>query len=219
MRKDITPEMRAAIEAAGITTALACRLDFRSGSVFVWTGMHPIQPTGSGDSLLDGNIFDPLAYGVVVDIGENTYSLSGSDALPITLNVPSSPDITIAAAQTYPNEYQSRPAIVWRAIRIDTGNPLAEPVWAFRRIRAGTMDKVEVQADGTSHRFILNIESHVGRISNASNQTYLNQRTYDPNDSSQDFAAAIANGDVAPTKAATKSYGGGGGYSPNQAME
>ena len=213
-----TPELVSAVAAPSITTALAARLDFRAGTEFIWTGVGSITaPSNTGDSLLDGQTFDALSP-QMIDIGENTFSMSGSGELTVTLNVPGDPDVTIAAAQVYPAEYQSRSAVIWRAVKIDTGNPLARPVWLFRRIRSGTMDKLEVQADGTSHRFMLTIESHSGRISNATNQTYLNQRFYDPNDSSQDYATSIANGDPAPTKASAPQHGGGSGGRNNQAL-
>lgn len=210
MRPGTNAELTAALAAAGITTALCARLEFQSETLFVWTGAHPIQPTGKGDALLDGNTFHPLVNGVMVDVGENAFSYSGSAELPITINVPSAPPIAIAAAQTFPAEYQGRTAILWRAVKIVGNDPLAPPAWLFRRIRSGTMDKVEVVADGQSHRITLTIESHQGKVSNASNQTYLDQRKYDPNDSSQDFAASIANGDPAPAKGSAGS--GGVGY-------
>jgi hypothetical protein len=215
-----TPELVSAVTAPTITTAIAARLNFKSGTIFLWTGIGTIiAPANTGDSVLDGQTFDALAH-EMVEIGENTFSMGGSGELVITLNVPAAPDVTIAAASVYPNEYQGRSAVLWRVVKIDTGNPLAQPVWLFRRIRSGTMDKVSIQADGTYHKFALTIESHSGKISNVTNQTYLNQRRYDSNDSSQDFAPSIANGDPAPTKANTAGvyspadYGGGygGGY-------
>lgn len=219
--RDNTPQLVSAVTAPTITTALAARLDFRSGTVFVWTGVGSIVvPANSGDSLIDGQTFDALAH-ELIDIGENTYTMGGSGELVVTLNVPAAPDVTIAAASVFPNEYQGRSAVLWRAIKIDTGNPLEAPQWLWRRIRSGTMDKVEIQADGTYHKFTLTIESHSGKISNATNQTYLNQRQYDPSDSSQDYAPSIANGDPAPTKATAATvptnFGGGGqgGYRYN----
>ncbi len=212
-----TPELVSAVAAPTITTALAARLDFKSGTVFVWTGVGSIiAPSNTGDSLLDGQTFDALAH-EMVDIGDNTFSMGGSGELLITLNVPAAPDVTIAAASVYPNEYQGRSGVLWRVVKIDTGNPLAEPVWLFRRIRSATMDKVEIQADGTYHKFALTLESHSGKISNATNQTYLNQRRYDPNDSSQEYSVSIANGDPAPTKASSAGsgvsfYDSGGSY-------
>lgn len=201
MRDGNTPQLEGAVSAPSITTYIAARLEFKSETLFVWTGINAIQVKGQGDWRLDGNTFDPLVNGVVVDIGENTFTMNGSNELQIALNIPSDATIAIAASQTYPNEYQSRPATFWRAIKVSSGDPLAEPVFIFRPIRTGRMDKVEIQADGSSHKFLLTIESHQSFISNASNQTYLNQRDYDTNDSSQDYAPSIANGDPAPSYA------------------
>lgn len=201
---DNSPQLIGAVTAPSITTAIAARLAFKSGTINLWTGIGSIiAPNNSGDSLLDGRQFDAIAH-ELIDIGENTYSMNGSGEFTLTLNVPAAPDITIAAASVYPSEYQGRSAVLWRAIKIDSGDPLAQPVWLFRRIRSATMDKVEIQADGSYHKFVLTLESHSGKITNATNQTYLNQRRYDPNDRSQDFAPSIANGDPAPTKAAPR---------------
>lgn len=216
MRDNTTPEIIGIISAPAITTALCARLDFKNETLCIWTGAHPIQPTGSGDSLLDGNRFEPLAEGVVVDTGENTYSYTGSDEFQISLAVPTSPNATLAAAETYPAEYQTRPATIWRALLWPQADPLAAPIWLFRRIRSGSMDKVEITNDGTNHNFNLTIESHQALISNATNQTYLDQKNYDPSDTSQDYAASIANGDPAPAKSSmVSSLGGGSGGGSN----
>ena len=226
MRDNSTPELISAISAPAITTYIAARLAFKSETLFVWTGINAIQPNGSGDYLLDNHTFDPLVAGVMVELGENTFTMAGSNELTVSLNIPSDPTIAIAAAQTYPDEYQGREATLWRAIMVRPSDPLAEPAWLWRRIRSGAMDKVEIQADGMSHRFNLTIESHQANISNASNQTYLNQRDYDPTDASQDYAPAIANGDPAPSKTYLGGYaqgaslfGGVGGYFLNKIAE
>lgn len=202
MRNGVTPEVNAALGAAGIVTGIAARLEFQSETLFVWTGAARIQPTGSGESLLDGNTFEPLAEGVIIDVGENTYSMTGSDEFTIALAIPSDAGTAIIASQVYPAEYQSRTAIIWRTFLYPQADPLAPPIWLFRRIRTGAMDKVEVQNDGSTNKFILTIESHQATISNATGQTYLDQKKYDPADTSQDYAVSIANGDPAPSKGA-----------------
>lgn len=210
MRSGITSQELEIVGGGTVTTAIAARLEFASETVFIWTGVGAIQPTGSGDSLLDGNVFDPLAAGVAVEIGANSMSYSGSDELTITLAVPSSPHATIAAAQVIPGEYQGRQVTIWRALLWRPADPLAEPVWRFRRIRTGSMDKLEVSDDGNSHNLTLTVESHQALVSNATNQTYLDQRRYDPADTSQDYAASIANGDPAPSKPVVSVSGGSG---------
>lgn len=209
MRDAMTPDVLGAIGAPVITTALLARLDFQSGPVFLWTGLDAMQPTGMGDPLLDGNTFDPIAEGIAVEIGENTFTQSGSDELQINLAVPAEMNVALAAAQTYPFEYLTRDATIWRALRIPSADPLAAPVWAIRRVRSGAMYKLEFQFDGSQHNVMLTIESHQSLISNATNQTYLDQSKYDPADTSQNYAVACANGSPAPTAGTvvTPSYG------------
>ena len=204
MREGTTQQVIDILAAQGITTALCARLDFKSETLCVWTGVDAIDPTGSGDSLLDGCHFDPLAGGIVLNVGDDAYSYTGSDPLDITLAIPSAPEIVIAAAQTFPDEYLARPVTIWRALLIRPSDPLAQPLWLFRRVRSGAMDRLEVSNDGLTHTFKLTIESHASLISSSSQATYLDQKDrYDSTDTSQDYAVSIANGGDVP-----KSSGG-----------
>ena len=196
MRPGTTQAFLDAVEAAGIRTALLARFDFATGPAFLWSGSHAIEVKGSGDSLLDNNTFDPLANGVVVQIGDNSFSYTGSEALTISLAIPASPSDEIAIATAYPDEWRARPATLWRAIMIQPSDPLAEPGWMFRRVRSGAMDKLEIQNDSTMRTLTLTIEGHASLISTATNSTYLDQPRFDANDTSQRHAVAIANGDL-----------------------
>ncbi len=200
MRPGTDATMLSVLGAPKLVTAYCIRLDFQSETIAIWTGHDAIQPTGSADELLDGLTFDPLVAGVMIDIGENSFSNAGSEEFTMSLAIPASPNATIAAASVLPAEYQSRPATVWRALLYPQANPLAQPIWLFRRIRTGAMDKVEITNDGQSHNFQLTIESHQSLISSANNSTWLDQEKFDPTDTSQRSAVAIANGDPAPSK-------------------
>ncbi|MCI1143236.1 hypothetical protein MOP88_14445 [Sphingomonas sp. WKB10] len=167
----------------------------------IWTGAEQLTVQGSADSLLNNMTFEPLVHGVVLDIGENNMSMSGSDALKIALGIPNDPSISVSAAMVDPDEYQARQATLWRAIMIASATPGAPPTWAFRRIRTGRMDTLEISDDGTSRKFVLGIEGHAGLISSATNQTYQTQKALDPSDTSQDYVLSCANGSPAPTKA------------------
>jgi hypothetical protein len=207
MRAGITSQVQDTLNSGTIVTAMAARLDFQSETLLVWTGASTIQANGSGDTLLDGNVFQPFAQGVPVDVGENSFSLSGSAEFQMSIAIPSDAGTGITASQVYPSEYQGRPATVWRVFLVPQADPLAAPIWIFRRIRSGAMDKVEITNDGSTNKFTLTIESHQSSITNATNQTWLDQRKYDPNDSSQDFAVSIANGDPAPSKGSNAGAG------------
>lgn len=209
MRVGTNSEILAALEAAGITTALLATLEFKSETINVWTGVGELTVNGSGDSLLNGKAFTPLAHGVVVNIGDNSFTMSGSDALTISLAIPSAPSQAIGAASVHPDEYQGRNATLWRALMIAPPGAGTPPAWVFRRVRSGAMDMVEVSGDGLSHIFTLTIEGHASMISNATGSTYMDQKRFDPADTSQAYVAACANGDPAPQKYSAGSFGGG----------
>jgi hypothetical protein len=214
MRTGITTEVLNALEAAGITTALMARLDFESETVCVWTGASELTIHGSADTVLNDQTFYPLAHGIIVEIGDNSFSYSGSEALEVALGIPASPSLAIEAALVNPSEYQSRSATIWRALLIKDEWSLAEPVWTFRRIRSGIMDLIEFSGDGQSRTFKLTIEGHAANISQATNSSYLDQPKFDPSDYSQQWAPTLANGGEAPSKAS--SAGWVGAVSPAQ---
>jgi hypothetical protein len=212
MRVGTNAEVLAALAAKGITTAILGRLDFKNETIGIWTGADSLTVTGSADSLLNNMTFDPLVHGVVLDIGENNMSMAGSDSLKVTLGLPGDPSVAVSAAMVDPDEYQARPATLWRAIMITSPTPGAPATWAFRRIRTGRMDTLEVSNDGSVQKFTLGIEGHAGLISAATGQTYQSQSALDPADTSQDYVLACANGSPAPSRGGPVGGFWGGAY-------
>lgn len=196
----------------GITTGYLVSFDFLSGPVHVCTLPMAITPAGSGDTLLDGVTFQPISNGVAVAVGDNSFSYLGSEALSLTLAIPDTPTDTMVAAAISADEYQTRTAVVWRAIIVTPAGATSAAEWNFRRVRAGSMDELVIKNDGQQHTLALTIEGHAGMISNASGSTYLDQKTkFDEVDTSQDYAASLANSRGAPAASAAGGGGGGGG--------
>ena len=208
MTKGLGTDWQNALAAAGIRTGWLARFDFESETVRVCTLADSLTVSGTGDAALDGGTFSPIGDGAVVTVGENGYSYQGSEALRLSLAIPSSPSIAIANAGIYPSEYLGRMAWVWRAIMTTDPTATTPGVWAFRRIRAGAMDQVRVTHDGEQHLFELTIEAHSSMISQATNASYLDQPLFDPGDHSQDFAVNIANGSPAPARRAATGLAG-----------
>lgn len=202
MRDNVTAEWQAALEAQGIQTALMGYLDFKSEPIRLWTGWTTIQPMGSGDIYLDNFVFDPVAEGVPIQIGENTFSFQGSDELSLALAVPENAPDALVAASLDSNEYKGRKAIIWRALMISAPDAATPAVWSFRRVRSGSMDKLSLSNDGQQRLFTLTIESHSASITNASASTYLDQPLFDPADTSQAYAVSIANDPRVPGRLA-----------------
>lgn len=203
MRDGINAEWLAALEAQGIRTAIMGFLDFKSEPIRLWTGWTAIQPMGSGDTQLDNFIFEPIANGLPIQIGENTFSYQGSDELSMALAVPETAPDALVAASLDSTEYKGRRAILWRALMITPPDTVSPAIWSFRRVRSGTMDKLSLTHDGQQRLFTLTIESHSASITNASASTYLDQPLFDANDTSQAYAVSIANDPRVPGRLAT----------------
>ena len=171
MRDGITGPWLDALEAEGIRTAIMGYLDFKSEPIRLWTGWTTIQPMGSGDIYLDNYVFDPIAEGIPIQIGDNSFSYQGSEELSLALAVPQTAPDALVAASLDSMEYKGRKAILWRALMITPANAVAPAVWAFRRVRSGTMDKLSLSYDGQQRLFTLTIESHSASITNASAST------------------------------------------------
>lgn len=194
--RNLSQEWSDALDASSIQTAMAMRLEFLNETLFIWTGSHSITVANTGDPLLDGNTFDPLVAGAMIQIGDNAYSYSGSDAFTLTLGVPHDLHPEIAAAQVYPTEYQARPAYLWRTMIVGQATATSPAQMQFRRLRSGNMDKVSVARSRDTSTFALTIESFASFVGNASNSTYQDQKTkFDPTDISQDYSTQIANGE------------------------
>jgi hypothetical protein len=215
MAKGLSQDWVDALAKSGVKSYLMARLDFANESVFVWTGPYPIRPSGTGDAQLDNQTFLPLIPDVVVDVSANTYSLTdGADAMTLTLGISSTSHPELAAAEAFPDEYQSRPAIIWRCMVIELPTLNGPAQYAYRRIRTGSMDQVIVQDDGESSKFVLTIEGFATFVTNSSQSNYLSQQKFDPTDRSQEFAIQIANGEPTPM-GSTSVYGAGSGFGSN----
>ena len=203
-----------ALAEKGITTAQLLRLEFRSETLFVWTGGYAITPTSSGDTKLDGNTFAAFASGTPVDIGDNSYSTQGSNALTLSLSLPASLPDVLQLAEIDESEYLARPAYMWRAVMVAQAGLATPATWLFKRVRTGVIDTLVFGADGSSFNAKLTIGSHASYISAASQSRYSDQRRFDPNDTSQDYqytvtgTQAISN---APSYASNGNTGAGGG--------
>jgi hypothetical protein len=201
-----------ALAQLGIIQVTLARFEFQSETVCAWTGTHILPVTGTTDPLLNGMVFEPLGNGALVNIGDNSFSYSGSEAMAISLSIPKPVPSTMFNASVEPSEYQTRMAYVWRGIMIQKPNATTPAQWAFQRVRAGAMDELAITNDGEQHTFTLTIEGHASMISAATGSTYLDQQKFDPTDTSQDFAVSIMNNARAPTRSGYGPTNAGGGF-------
>jgi len=201
--RDLDSDWLAFLDRAGLSSFWLARLEFASETQFVWTGTGDLAVSGTGDTELDGNTFHALTPGVLVNVGDNVIQYGGSDALPVSIGIPSSPPAALSAAVIDATEYQGRMAWFWQCVQHTAPLPGAAAVWLFKRIRAGFMDTLTVRNDGETHTFTLGVESHQAMVTGAARRTLpLLKAISGGTDIAGDFAANIANNSPAPARAA-----------------
>lgn len=203
----------AALTARVIRPVFFAYLDIVGDPLRACTAEMSLQPFGSGDSDLDGQVFDALNP-TIVDIGPVAMKSGGSDSLTARLSGIVGLDDALLAVIGNKANWQGRVARLWRMIRDENGAQQG----AIQHYYTGYMVALDVEGSPESQTINLTIESYLVAFSQASNRTYLDQDRFDPGDLSAKAAIAIANGisgnpliSNTPVGAGAGSFGGGSG--------
>ena len=202
----------AALDAAVIRPVFFCYLDIIGDPLRACTAGGSIRFDTTGDSDLDGHIFDGIDP-TFVDIGPVRNKDGGSDAVTAKLSGIVVLDAELLAIIGDRANWQGRTARLWRMIRDEFGNQRG----ALQHYYTGWMTSLTVTGAPGNQTIDLSIESYLAAFSAASNRTYLDQESFDPDDLSARAAVALANGNSAsPLVSGTPTMFGsglsGGGY-------
>lgn len=188
MSRDLHSATATALDASTIYPAWLIRLDIKDDPVFVWTGLGPIVFTGTGDTALDGFVFDGVASaGTISSIVD---AANGSQAVTLQLAGVDLNDATLRQVVFDENVWQARAAWMWLVLFDSTGTMIGAPT----RVKTGRMDQmtVEDQADNTG-AVNCQIESQQAYASEALYTRYSEQTDYYAADISQAYVWDLAN--------------------------
>jgi hypothetical protein len=196
---------KAAIEGPAFASAYFLFLDFKDDPLRFTTFGQDTVVASSGDAELDGTY--PAFGGRLVDVGDVSNSESGSDTLTITLSGIVSIDTDLLADIGDKSQWQGRLCRIWCRIYDENG---VVPQGAIFPIYTGYMSSVRIASEPESQTLQLSVENWLAAFSQASNRSYLNQKDYDPADTSAQATIAASNGIRRETGGATSGgYGGG----------
>ena len=188
-------------------------LDVRGDPLRIWTGPMNITLSGQSDTPLNG---EWLASSGLVEIGEIVDDENGSG--PTTLSMsgvdPGEPGFKQIIADG--RLWRLRKGIIWLSYMNDQGELAFTP----RRKKTGRMDDLRMLQDESSSQIMLNLEGFAARAAEALGTRYSEQRDVDPTDTSQDYAADLANRQppIGDPDAARNRGGGGTGGGRNSSM-
>lgn len=199
--------------------AVILYLDVKDDPLFAWTGIGdlPFVAAQTGDPSLDGFTF--YGTGNIVEVGQVSEGVGGSDALEITM-----PGVDIAEPMMRQlirdqRRWQFRRAVVWlMALDPDTDVIAGKPF----RIKTGRMDAMPYLEDDEKGVIKVKIEGQQAYSNQALSTRYSEQLDIDATDTSQNWVHSLANmtaelgkssgSSPANNQALNGSYGGGGGF-------
>lgn len=165
-------------------------LDFRDDPIRVTNAPYSFTFAGTGDPDLDGHTFravDPR----VVSVGAVKAREGGSDTLTLQLSGLAGVDDELMTEVGDRARWAGRDCRLWRGMLDPANLQRVGQLWSYF---TGYMATPRVLGDRQSQVIQLEVETYLAFFGQASNRSYLDQRSYDPNDGSAELSIAIANG-------------------------
>lgn len=169
--------------------------------------------SGTGDANLDGSTF--LAFDPrVIQIGEVANAEGGSDTLQIDISAATGVAADLMSEIIDVTKWRGRLVRLWFRVYDPTGATAQGAIVAYY---TGYASSVTVLPSAKNQVIRLSVENYLASFNQASNRSYLSQKSYDSNDSSAEATLAAANmGRGAPTSGGSVpgdygTVGGGGG--------
>lgn len=146
--------------------------------------------TGTGDTDLDGFTFTAFG-GSLLDVSDIANSDTGSDTLTVTLSGIVNIDTSLVNDFGNKSLWQGRTARIWTRIYDETGTTAQG---AITSLYTGYMASLRFSAEPSQQKIELSIENYLAYTTHPSERSYLNQKDYDPADTSAAATIAAANG-------------------------
>lgn len=197
----LDPTAEAAV-AAPFARADFLFLDIAGDPLRVTTHGKDVTFTGTGDADLDGFTFVSFG-GQLLDISNVGNADSGSDTRTITLSGILDMDLTLLDDIGNKALWQGRTVRTWFQLYDPNG---ATAQGAIVQDYTGYMSKVSVPTAPDSQKIVLSAENYLAFTTQASNRSLLNQKDYDPSDTSAGATIACSNG-LSRSTGATASTG------------
>lgn len=196
---------RAALAGSVVQPSYFAYLDIVGQPFRVTTANADVTFSATGDADLDGQTFSAISP-EVVEVGDVVHSEGGSETLNCSLSGLLNGDLDTLNTIGNKASWQGRKARLWVWIHDENGTAQG----AIAPYYTGYMVAIEIQPSPDSQVIRLQIENYLAALNEASQRTYLGQKTFDATDLSPQAILAAVNG-ARRGPASGLGFGGGGG--------
>lgn len=178
-------------------------LDIATDPLRATSGLYDKTFSGTGDADLDGFTFQSLNHDLV-SVSEVQHRETGAESVKAALSgliVNNSGLLTLIGTRA---NWQGRAARLWWYLVDGNEAQIGEVVPYY----TGYMSEISIAGSSDGQTIVVEIESYLASLAEASGKTYLMQAEFDAGDLSAQASIAVANGTSGAGAAAA---GGGGG--------
>lgn len=187
MSRDLTTETAQALQEPSVRPVLIGRLDILSDPVYAWTGPGLFVPTGSGDTALDGNSYDPAEAFLDLSVINEDQDIGGPVTITATAHLSDEPLLRQLVRDR--REWRARPAYLWLGL-LDENEQAVIPYPT--RIKTGVMTNMAINRDTKNASVDVTIDSDLGNARSAAFR-WLDHSRFHPNDNWSSYILRLAN--------------------------
>jgi hypothetical protein len=180
-------------------------LDILGDPIRATTAPYSIAVSGTGDADLDGHTFSAVDA-TFVGVSPVQNKEGGSSTVTVTLSGLIGIDSDLLNQIGNKANWQGRTARLWQMM-YDENLQRVGNIWPFY---TGYMNVPRIVGDATQQTIVIEVESYLAFLKQASGRSYLSQNEYDPGDLSAEASIAVANGtNLIPSSSAGQGLMGG----------
>lgn len=176
MARDLTSGFTDEITADTLRPAYLMKADFKSGSVYAWTGFRSID--------YESNTYTGLGDFISITSYQETQEVAANGVQFILTGIKSS----LLSLALDPTEYHWRNITLWFAVLNENYQIINDPYELFQ----GYMDVLEINSDGETGSIVMNAENNLIDLKESRERRYTpeDQKRYFPDDLGLDYIPA-----------------------------
>ena len=201
MSRSLNAQTATALQERIVRPVLIGRLDILDDPVYSWTGPGLFAPTGSGDSALDGNVYDPAEAFIDISTIQENQGIGGPVTITAKAHLRDEPLLRQLVRDR--RQWRGRPAYLWLGL-LDSQEEAVIPYPT--RIKTGVMTNMLIRREPDAAQVEIVIDTDLGNARSAEFR-WLDHSRYHPDDTWSSYILQLANkplgverGQVSPTR-------------------
>ena len=187
MSRNLTSGVETALQQDEVLPVLIARLDIVGDPIYSWTGPGLFVPTGTGDSALDGNTYDPAEAFIDLSVIKEDQGIGSPVTITAKAHLRNEPLLRQIVKDK--RVWRGQPAYLWLGL-LNTNESAVIP--NPTRIKTGVISSIIVTRSDDAASIDLVIDTDLGNARSAEFR-WLDHARYHPGDTWSSYILKLAN--------------------------